>query len=631
MLKQEFKAESKRLLDLMIHSIYTNREIFLREIISNASDALDKRHFISLTDDSKRLNNEDLKILIELNKDLRTITITDNGIGMSKEELETNLGTIAKSGSLDFKKEVGEDDNNIDIIGQFGVGFYSAFIVAKRVIVETKSANDNTAYSWISSGADGYTISEILKNEIGTKIIIELNDNTDDINYDEYLDSFVIKNLITKYSDYVRYPIMMEMERYVPAENPEEEGKTVLELQTINSMVPLWKKSKKDISTEEYNDFYKTKFTDWQDPAKVIHYNIEGNVSYNALLYIPSHTPFNFYSSEFEAGIKLYTKGVFILDKAKDLLPDHFRFVKGLVDSNDLNLNISREILQQDSQVLALKKSIEKKIKSSLLDMLKNDREEYEKFFDNFGLQLKFGIYNNYGQHKDELKDLIIFKSSFEDKYTTLKEYIERLKENQDKIYFASGESIEQIKKLPQIERVIDKGYEVLYLTDNVDEFAINILNSYEDKAFKSVNQGDLELDTAEEKEELVKQNEENKDLLAEMTKALESKVKEVRISSRLKSHPVCLVTDDGLSIEMEKVLKNNPEGKDIKATKILEINKDHEIFKALQNIYPQDTSVVDDYASVLYNQALLIEGLTIEDPIDYANKVCALMIKASK
>ena len=627
MSKTQFKAESKRLLDLMIHSIYTNKEIFIREIISNASDALDKRHFVSLTDETKRLNNEDLSILIELNKELRTITITDNGIGMTKDELSSNLGTIAKSGSLEFKKELEKNEETNDIIGQFGVGFYSAFIVAKKVIVETKSVNDDTAYSWVSKGADGYTISPILKDTIGTKIIIELNDNTDDINYDEFLDPFTIKNLVTKYSDYVRYPIKLELEKYIPSEKEGEEGQTVAELQTVNSMVPLWKKAKKDITTEEYNEFYKTKFQDWQDPTKSIHYNIEGNVSYSALLYIPSHVPFNFYSNDFVSGLKLYSKGVFILDNTKDLLPDHFRFVKGLVDSNDINLNISREILQQDTQVKALSKSIEKKIKSALTDMLKNDRENYEKFFDNFGVNLKFGLYNNYGQNKDELKDLVLFKSSLNDTYTTFSEYVSRMKENQTSIYFASGESIDLIKKLPQIERVIDQGYEVLYLVDNIDEFAINMLGQYEEKQFKSINQGDLDLDTKEEKEELIKEMEDNKDLLTKLSTSLDGKVKEVVISSRLKSHPVCLVSAEGLSIEMEKVLKNNPDSKDLKATKILEINKDHEIFKTLQNLYTTNETLIDDYAYVLYNQALLIEGLTIEDPVEYANKICNLMV----
>ena len=631
MAKKQFKAESKRLLDLMINSIYTNREIFLRELISNASDALDKRHFYSLTNENNRINNDDLKIKIELDKDNRRLTLIDTGMGMTKEELETNLGTIAKSGSLDFKKQLEDNTENVDIIGQFGVGFYSAFIVSKKVIVETKSAIDDKAYAWISEGNDGYTIEEIMKDTVGTRIILELKDNTEEESFDEYLESYTIKNLVTKYSDYVRYPIEMLMEEYVPSEKEGEEGQTVLELKTLNSMVPLWKKDKKDIKDEDYNEFYKSKFSDWTDPSKVIHYNIEGNISYNGLLFIPSKTPFNFYNQDYKTGLQLYSKGVFILDNAKDLIPEYFRFVKGIIDSNDLNLNISREILQQDRQLKAIAKSIEKKVKSTLETMLKNERESYETFFDNFGLNLKFGAYQDYGTHADTLKDLLLFKSSFEDKYTTLSEYVTRMKEGQDKIYFVSGDNIDQIKKLPQLERVIDKGFEVLFLTDNVDEFALQMLRQYDEKEFKSVTQGDLDLDTEEEKEEIKKQIEDNKALLDAMNTALTSKVKEVRISSRLKSHPVCLIAEDGLSIEMEKVLKQNPDGQDIKATKILEINKDHDIFKSLQSAYEKDTNAVNDYAKVLYNQALLIEGLPIEDPIEYSNAICALMIKANK
>ena len=631
MAKKQFKAESKRLLDLMINSIYTNREIFLRELISNASDALDKRHFYSLTNENNRINSDELKINIEIDKDNRKLILTDTGMGMTKEELETNLGTIAKSGSLDFKKELNEDINNVDIIGQFGVGFYSAFIVSKKVIVETKSASSENAYAWISEGNDGYSVEEIMKDSIGTKIILELKDNTEEENFDEFLESYTIKNLITKYSDYVRYPIQMLMEEYVPSDKEEEEGKTILELKTLNSMVPLWKKDKKDIKDEDYNEFYKSKFSDWTDPSKVIHYNIEGNVSYNGLLFIPSKTPFNFYNQDYKAGLQLYSKGVFILENAKDLIPEYFRFVKGIIDSNDLNLNISREILQQDRQLKAISKSIEKKVKSTLELMLKNEREAYETFFDNFGLNLKFGAYQEYGSHADTLKDLILFKSSFEDKYTTLAEYVSRMKEGQDKIYFVSGDNIDQIKRLPQLERVVDKGFEVLFLTDNVDEFTLQMIRQYDEKEFKSVTQGDLDLDTEEEKEEIKKQIEDNKSLLEAMNTSLESKVKEVRISSRLKSHPVCLVSEDGLSIEMEKVLKQNPDGKDIKATKILEINKDHDIFKSLQQAFEKDPSTVSSYTNVLYNQALLIEGLPIEDPIEYANSVCELMIKANK
>ncbi|SJZ54621.1 molecular chaperone HtpG [Anaerorhabdus furcosa] len=631
MAKKQFKAESKRLLDLMIHSIYTNREIFLRELISNASDALDKRYYLSLTDDNQRVDKDKLKIQLEVDKDLRTITLVDTGIGMTSSELENNLGTIAKSGSLEFKKELDKAEKDIDIIGQFGVGFYSAFMIAKKIIVETKSATTGESYAWISSGEDGYTISPITKEDIGTKIILELKDDTDEDNYSEYLDSFTIQQLVTKYSDYVRYPITMMIESTQPKKDNPEESETIIEEKTLNSMIPLWKKNKKKVKAEEYNDFYKSKFMDWEDPQKVIHYNVEGNISYNALLFIPSKTPYNFYNADYEPGLQLYSKGVFIMDKAKDLLPDYFRFVKGLVDSDDLNLNISREILQQDRQMKTLASSIEKKIKSNLEEMLKKEREEYEKFFTNFGLTLKYGIYQDYGMHKDQLQDLILFKSSKEDKYVTLQEYVECMQEGQEFIYYACGDSIDAIKKLPQMERLQEKKYEVLFFLDDVDEFAINILQTYNDKKFKSVNQGDLGLDSEEEKKEKEEKAKENESLLNSMKDALSTKVKEVRISSRLKSHPVCLVSDEGISLEMEKVLAQAPMNQGIKASKILEINPNHDIFKTLQKLYEKNPDAVKNYADVLYNQALLIEGLPIEDPIEYANKVCEFMIEANK
>lgn len=631
MAKKQFKAESKRLLDLMINSIYTNREIFLRELISNASDALDKRYYLSLTDDTKRIDKKNLKITIDVDSDNRTITLTDTGIGMNQSELESNLGTIAKSGSLEFKKELEDATKNIDIIGQFGVGFYSAFMVAKKIIVETKSINDEKAYAWVSSGEDGYTINEIMKDQAGTKIILKLKDNTDDENYDDYLNSYHIQQLVTKYSDYVRYPIEMAIETTQPKKDNENEMETVIEIKTLNSMIPLWKKNKKKIKPEEYNEFYKSKFMDWEDPQKVIHYNVEGNISYNALLFIPSKTPYNFYQTDYESGLQLYCKGVFIMDKAKALLPDYFRFIKGLIDSDDLNLNISREILQQDRQMQVLAKSVEKKIKSSLDDMLKNDREEYEKFFANFGLSLKYGIYQDYGMHKELLQDLLLFKSSKEEKYITLKEYVERMQDGQDLIYYACGENADSIKKLPQMERLQEKEIEVLYFTDDVDEFAISIMQTYMEKKFKSVNQGDLDLDTEEEKKEKEETTKENESLLTSMKDALSDKVKEVRISSRLKSHPVCLVSEEGISLEMEKVLAQAPMNNGVKANKILEINPDHEIFKTLQKAYDKNPDIVKNYADVLYNQALLIEGLPIEDPIEYANKVCELMIEANK
>ncbi|MEG0176427.1 molecular chaperone HtpG [Anaerorhabdus sp.] len=631
MANKQFKAESKRLLDLMIHSIYTNREIFLRELISNASDALDKRYYLSLTDDTKRIDKKDLKIHIDIDKDNRTLTLTDTGIGMTDKELENNLGTIARSGSLEFKKGLEDADKNIDIIGQFGVGFYSAFMVAKKIIVETKSITTGESFAWVSSGEDGYSINPITKEDIGTKIILELKDDSDEEKYSEYLDSYTIQELVTKYSDYVRYPIQMLVETSQPKKDNPEEMETIIEDKTLNSMIPLWKKNKKKVKKDEYDDFYKNKFMDWENPQKVIHYNVEGNISYNALLFIPSKAPYNFYNADYEPGLQLYCKGVFIMDKAKDLLPDYFRFVKGLVDSDDLNLNISREILQQDRQMKSLAASVEKKIKSSLEDMLKKEREEYEKFFTNFGLTLKYGLYQDYGMHKDQLQDLILFKSSKEDKYVTLQEYIDRMQEGQEFIYYACGDSIETIKKLPQMERLQEKEYEVLYFLDDVDEFAINILQTYKDKKFKSVNQGDLGLDTEEEKKDKEEKAKENESLLTSMKDALSAKVKEVRISSRLKSHPVCLVSEDGISLEMEKVLAQSPMNQGIKASKILEINPNHEIFKTLQKLYEKNPDAVKNYADVLYNQALLIEGLPVEDPIDYANKVCEFMIEANK
>lgn len=630
MAKKQFKAESKRLLDLMIHSIYTNKEIFLRELISNASDALDKRYYLSLTDENQRVDKSELKIRIDLDKDNRTITLTDSGIGMTQEELETNLGTIAHSGSLEFKQKLEEGTSDVDIIGQFGVGFYSAFMVAQRIIVETRSAQSEQGYSWISNGEDGYTISPIMKETVGTKIILELKEESEDDKVDEYLDEYTIKNLIRKYSDYVRWPIEMEVETTKTVEG-KDEPETVKEIQTLNSMVPLWKRNKSEIKEDEYNEFYKNKFMDWENPAKVMHYSVEGTTSYNALLFIPAKTPYNFYSADYEPGLQLYCKGVFIMDKAKDLVPDYFRFVRGLVDSDDLNLNISREILQQDRQMKTLAKSIEKKIKNTLEDMLKNDREKYEEFFKNFGLSLKFGVYQDYGMHKDQLQDLLLFKSTHNDEYTTLDEYVSRMKEGQDQIYFASGESIELIKKLPQMEKLQDKGYEVLYFTDDVDEFAANIMMEYKEKKFKSINQGDLDLDDEEEKKAKEEKTQENKSMLDKMKEALGEKVKEVRLSSRLKSHPVCLVSDEGLSMEMEKVLNQMPNQNEVKADKILEINPDHEIFATLQKIYDKHPELMDEYTDLLYTQAMLIEGYKIEDPIAYANQVCDLMIRANQ
>ena len=626
MAKKQFKTESKRLLDLMINSIYTNREIFLRELISNASDALDKRHYLSITDDTQRISKDDLKIELSIDKENRRLIITDTGIGMTQEELEHNLGTIAHSGSLEFKKKL-EEGKEIDIIGQFGVGFYSAFMVAKMITVNSKSCKEEQAYRWESTGEDGYTISLSDKFTAGTEIILTLKDNTDTENYDEYLETYTLKQLVKKYSDYVRYPIGMMIETSHKKEDSDE-YETVIEHQVLNSMIPLWKRNKKDVTEEEYKEFYRNKFFAFDEPAKTIHYSLEGNVSYNALLYVPSKAPYNFYSSEYEPGLQLYCKGVFIMDKAKDLLPSYFRFVKGLIDSNDLNLNISREILQQDRQMKTMAKSIEKKIKSGLEDLLKNDRDKYEEFFSSFGLQLKYGMYEDFGAHKDTLQNLILFKSSFEDKYVTLKEYIERMKENQELIYYACGQSIEQINLLPQMERLKDKGYEVLYFLDDVDEFSIMSLQEVEGKKFKSIAQGDLDLDTEEEKQEIEKKKEENKDLLSLMKETLKDAVSDVRISSRLKTHPVCLVSDEGVSLEMEKVLSQNPEGSHIKASRILEINPNHPVFATMQKLKNTDEETLKQYTNILYNQALLIEGFTIDNPVEYANQICDLMSK---
>ena len=631
MAKKQFKAESKKLLEMMINSIYTNKEIFLRELISNASDALDKRHYLSIREPEKYpVSSQDLKITITRNKDARQLIIEDTGIGMTGEEMEKNLGTIAKSGSAEFREAMDKAHDDIDIIGQFGVGFYSAFMVADRILVESKSATDPQAYSWSSSGEDGYILSKIDKDSIGTRITLNLKADTEEETYSEYLEEYTIRNLIKKYSDYVRYPIEMECEKSIPDPTDKEKTITTTEMETLNSMVPLWKKPKSKITQEEYNEFYKAKFNDWEDPQKVIHYNVEGTASYTALLFIPSKTSYNFYYSDFEPGLKLYSKGVFILDKAKDLVPDYYRFVTGLVDSDDLNLNISREILQQDRQVKAIAKSIETKIHKALEEMLSKDREGYEKFFDNFGLNLKYGVYKDYGMNKEKLQDLILFKSSKEDKYVTLQEYVDNMKEDQKAIYYACGSSIEEIKRNPVLKKLQDKGYEVLYFLDERDEFFSGILNSYKDKPFKSINKGDLDLDSEEEKKAIEEKTEENKDLLSAMKEALGEKVKEVRISSRLKDDPVIIVSDDGVSLEMEKYMSQDPMNHGVKANKILEINPNHPIFKVLQE-EASNTETLKDYSEVLYDQALLIQGLPIEDPVTYSRKITDLLIKASK
>ena len=629
-MKKQFKAESKRLLDLMINSIYTHKEIFLRELISNASDAIDKLHFISLTDTSVQLDNDSLAITIEVDSENRRLTIIDNGVGMDKKDLENNLGIIARSGSLEFK-EMFENEKADDIIGQFGVGFYSAFMVSKKVTVITKAYNDEQAYLWESSGQDGYTIKETTKDTIGTQIILDLKDNTEDEDYSDYLSEYKIKELIKKYSDYIRYPIKMLVSKSRLKEGSEDEYENYEEIETLNSMIPLWKRNKNEITPEEYNEFYKNKFNDYEDPLKVIHFNIEGNVSFDALLFVPSRVPYNYYTKEYEKGLQLYSKNVFIMDKASDLIPEHFRFVKGLVDSQDLSLNISRELLQHDKQLKVIANRIEKKIKSELLVMLKDDREQYEKFWKSFGVQIKYGIYNEFGVHKDLLQDLLLFVSSQDEKLVTLEEYVSRMPEDQKEIYYASGESITKIARLPQTEKVKDKGYEILYLTDEVDEFALQILMSYQEKKFKSISQGNLDLDSEDEKEERTKIETENKDLLEAIKDQLKDKVKDVRISSRLKSHPVCLVADEGLSMEMEKVLNNLPEGPGMKAEKILEINSDHPIFEALKKVQTDNPEDLGEYSELLYDQALLIEGFNIEDPLAFSTKLCNLMVKANK
>ena len=630
MAKKQFKAESKRLLSLMINSIYTNKEIFLRELISNASDALDKKHYVSLTDHEHTSDDQPLKITIERHKDTRQLVIEDTGIGMTAEELENNLGTIAKSGSAEFKAAMDKADENTDIIGQFGVGFYSAFMVADKITVETKNIHDEKGHTWVSSGEDGYTITENEKTTSGSRITLDLKADTDDENYSDYLEEYVIRRLIKKYSDYVRYPIEMEVEKSIPDPTDKDKTITTNEIETLNSMTPLWKKAKSSVKPEEYNEFYKAKFNDWEDPAKVIHYNVEGTVSYTALLYIPSKTPYNFYYSDFEPGLELYSKGVFIMDKAKDLIPDYYRFVTGLVDSDDLNLNISREILQQDRQVRAIAKSIETKVHSALEDMLKNEREDYEKFFDNFGLNLKYGIYKDYGMNKEKLQDLILFKSSKEDKYVTLKEYTDRMKEEQKSIYYACGTSIEEINRNPVMAKLREKDYEVLYFLDERDEFVSGIMQNYAEKPFQNISKGDLDLDSEEEKKAKEEKTEANKDMLSAMKEDLGDKVKEVRISSRLNEDPVIIVSDEGVSLEMEKYLSQDPNNRGIKASKILEINPEHPVFKVLQDAYTNDKDALKEYTEVLYDQALLVQGLPIEDPALYARKVADLMVKAA-
>lgn len=623
--KKQFKAESKRLLDLMIHSIYTHKEIFLRELISNASDAIDKLYYHTLTENLTGVSREDFAIDLSLDKATRTLTLEDNGIGMTKEELETNLGTIAKSGSLAFKKE-NEAKEDVDIIGQFGVGFYSAFMVADCVTVESRAFGSDEAWCWESHGAEGYTIEPCEKEGHGTRIVLHIKDSTEDENYDEFLEPYRVQAIVKKYSDYIRYPIRMEMEHSRPKEGDDKAYETYTEVETLNSMVPLWKKNKNELTEEDYNSFYKEKFHDFENPLRVIHSSTEGAATYNALLFIPARAPYNYYSREYEKGLQLYASGVLIMDKCADLLPDHFSFVRGLVDSQDLSLNISREMLQHDRQLKVIASRLEKKIKSELLAMLNNDREKYETFYKNFGLQLKYGVYSEFGRNKEMLRDLLLFYSSAEHKLVSLAEYVGRMPEEQKYIYYACGESVDKIDKLPQTELVRDKGFEILYLTDDVDEFALRVLHDFEGKEFKSVSAGDLGFETPEEKEEQKKQEEENKDLFAFMTEALDGKVKAVRLSKRLKTHPVCLASDGELSIEMEKVLNAMPTDNKVKAERVLEINENHPLFAKLAGLYAEDKEKLKAYTRLLYAQAQLIEGLSVEDPVEFSNTLCDLM-----
>ena len=621
MKKKEFKAESKRLLDLMINSIYTNKEIFLRELISNSSDAIDKLYFKSLTDDKVNLNKDDFRIKIDIDKKKKTLTISDNGIGMNEKELEENLGTIAQSGTLLFKEEnKGKSD---DIIGQFGVGFYSAFMVSDKIEVVSKKYGEKTAHKWVSSGADGYTIDEAKRDEVGTTITLHIKDDEEDDGekYSRFLDDFTVEGLVKKYSDYIKYPIKMDIEH-------EEKGKKHKHEETLNSMVPLWKKDKKEITDEDYNMFYMDKFYDYQKPLRVINSKVEGTCSYNALLFIPAKAPYDFYTKEFERGLELYSNGVLIMEKCADLIPNHFSFVKGLVDTPDVSLNISREMLQQDRQLKTIAKSIETKVKKELEEMLEEDRENYDEFFKTFGMNIKFGIYDQFGVNKDTLKDLIMFYSSTEKKLVTLKEYVSRMKEGQDKIYYACGETTDKIDLLPQVDSVKEKGFEVLYCTEYVDEFALQTLAEYDGKKFANVSTENLDLETEEEKKEVKKSNEDAKDLFAKMKDVLSGEVKDIRFTKKLKNHPVCLTSEGQISVEMEKVINAMPTDETVKAEKVLEINESHPIVEKLKDLYENDKEGLEKYTKILYAQARLIEGLPVENPTEISNLVCEMLSK---
>ncbi|MBO4467900.1 MAG: molecular chaperone HtpG [Clostridia bacterium] len=625
---KQFKSESKKLMDMMINSIYTHKEIFLREIISNSSDALDKLYFISLTDTKVGIKPDEFKIDIKIDKENRTLTVSDNGIGMTEDELDKNLGTIAKSGSFDFKSENGESEN-VDIIGQFGVGFYSTFMVSDKVVVESKAYGSDTAFRWTSTGADGYTIEPCERTSVGTTVIMHIKPDTDDEKYSEFLDQYKIRDLVKKHSDYIRHPIVMAFTTKKAVEGKEGEYEDVTEIRTLNSMIPIWKRPKKEVKDEDYNNFYKEKFSDYQDPLTVISSSTEGTATYKALLFIPKHPPFDYYTKEFEKGLQLYSKGVLIMEKCPDLLPDYFSFVKGLVDSEDLSLNISREMLQHDAQLKLIEKTLEKKIKSELEKMLKNEREKYEEFFKAFGVGLKFGVYNDFGMHAEVLKDLLIFKSSKQGKFVTLKEYIEAMPEGQDTIYYACGETEERIDLIPQCDTVKDKGFDILYLTENVDEFCLMMLREYDGKKFMNVCDENLNLDSDDEKKELEAENEAAKDMFSAMKEVLGDKINAVRFTNKLKKHPVCLTSEGGLSLEMEKTLNAMPGAADnkVKAQLVLEISASHKIAEKLKKLYNDDPETLKKYTKLLYGEACLIGGKPIDDPAEHSELVCELML----
>ena len=630
MKKKQFKAESKKLLDMMINSIYTHKEIFLRELISNASDAIDKLYFRSLTDESVGKNKEDFFIKVDIDKENRNLIITDNGIGMTSEELENNLGTIAKSGSLDFKKDNAESDkkDDVEIIGQFGVGFYSAFMVSDLVTVESKAFGSDQAYRWTSTGADGYTIEPCDKEDVGTVITLHIKEDTENEKYDEFLETYKISGLIKKYSDYIRYPIKMDFESSRPVEGKEGEYESFTETRTVNSMIPLWRKNKSEISEEEYERFYSEKFYDFEKPARIIHTKTEGQATFDALMFIPKKPAYDYYSKEFEKGLALYSNGVLIMDKCPDLLPDYFSFVRGLVDSADLSLNISREVLQHDHQLKLIARTIEKKIKNELTKMLNNEREAYEEFYKSFGVQLKFGIYNEFGAHKDSLKDLVMFYSSTEKKLVTLSEYVSRMKDGQDKIYYACGDSAEKIDMLPQIDALKEKGYEVLYCTDNVDEFALKMLDEYDGKKFANVCAEEIDLSTEDEKKQLEEQNESGKDMLEEMKNILSGAVQSVKFTNRLKNYPACLSSEGNISVEMEKILNSMPTDNKVKADIVLELNASHPVAEKLKTLYTENKDSFNKFTKLLYDQARLIGGMTIENPSEFINMISELMVK---